>query len=118
LIDDGIYHQGRFLEFFFTQQAIALGLIEDRHIISKADAKLAYSFLDKIFQLDASYHFRLHVDPVMYPDYYVKIRYPVDLSTIRDRVQEYETLDAFEKDFNLLISNCNIFNAKGSPGLF
>jgi hypothetical protein len=117
LVDDGIYHQGKVLENYFTLQAVDLGLLESQILLSDPDAKLANSFLDKIIKMSEAVPFLYPVDRVMYPDYYVKIKSPVDISTIRDRIQEYESLDDFEKDFKLLISNCFVYNAKGSVGL-
>jgi hypothetical protein len=86
-------------------------------LLSEANAKLVNSFLDKISAFDYAAPFLYPVDPVMYPSYYEKIKKPVDLSTIRERLYEYADLDAFERDFCLLISNCNTFNAKGSMGM-
>ena len=48
------------------------------------------------------------------PEYYEKISYPMDLSTIRDKIKNYEyrTAEAFVKDFDLLKSNAIKFNGK------
>ncbi|KAJ3174070.1 hypothetical protein HDU88_000037 [Geranomyces variabilis] len=58
------------------------------------------------------------VDPVMFPNYHVKIRKPMDLSTMerRARAGEYATLREFENDFRLMIANCFAYNPKTSFG--
>ena len=47
-----------------------------------------------------------------YPDYLEKIKYPIDLIKIIDRVDkgEYETLDKFNDDIQLMINNCLTYN--------
>ena len=51
-----------------------------------------------------------------WPQYYEKISNPIDLSTIRDKIQKYEyrTADAFLKDFELMKSNAIKFNGVGA----
>ncbi len=51
-----------------------------------------------------------------WPQYYEKISNPIDLATIRDRIQKYEyrTADAFLKDFDLMKSNAIKFNGAGA----
>ncbi|EGF82398.1 hypothetical protein BATDEDRAFT_86202 [Batrachochytrium dendrobatidis JAM81] len=58
------------------------------------------------------------VDATMYPDYYEKIEFPIDLHTIRERVQnsEYGSFQDFEKDIHQLFTNCFIYNKKGTMG--
>jgi len=48
------------------------------------------------------------------PTYYELISNPMDLSTIRDKIQRYEyrTAEAFVKDFELMKSNAIKFNGK------
>ncbi|KAI3370968.1 hypothetical protein L3Q82_023618, partial [Scortum barcoo] len=48
------------------------------------------------------------------PDYLDHIKNPMDFSTMRKRIDahEYRSLDGFEDDFNLIISNCMSYNAK------
>ncbi|XP_056907461.1 bromodomain-containing protein 1-like isoform X1 [Takifugu flavidus] len=48
------------------------------------------------------------------PDYLEHIKNPMDFSTMRRRIDkhQYRSLDEFEEDFNLIISNCLMYNAK------
>ncbi len=48
------------------------------------------------------------------PDYMDHILHPMDLSTMRKRIdaQGYKNLDEFEADFNLIIENCMKYNGK------
>lgn len=85
-------------------------------MLSASEIKLVNSFLDKLVKLKEAAPFLYPVDRVMYPDYYEKIKIPMDISTIRERINEYVSLDDFEKDFKLLVSNCFSYNAKGSVG--
>lgn len=46
------------------------------------------------------------------PDYHEFISNPMDFSTMRQKLEDYEYLnfDMFEDDFNLMIQNCMSFN--------
>ena len=48
------------------------------------------------------------------PDYYDVIKHPMDLSTMKKKVEEnvYSTLNDFEKDFYLVWHNATIYNHK------
>ncbi|ORX50347.1 Bromodomain-domain-containing protein [Piromyces finnis] len=54
------------------------------------------------------------VDPIALgvPDYYTVITNPMDLSTLRKKLEngEYESADQFETDCRLIFSNCYIYN--------
>jgi len=54
------------------------------------------------------------VDPIALgvPDYYTIITNPMDLSTLRKKLEsgEYENADQFETDCRLIFSNCYIYN--------
>ena len=47
-----------------------------------------------------------------YPDYPFKIKHPIDLLKISDKVDknDYETLEQFDDDINLMINNCLTYN--------
>jgi len=64
----------------------------------------------------ASGPFHKPVNRRQWPQYYEKISNPIDLATIRDKVQKYEyrTADAFLKDFELMKSNAIKFNGPGA----
>ncbi|XP_029159806.1 bromodomain-containing protein 3-like [Nylanderia fulva] len=50
------------------------------------------------------------------PDYFEKIEHPMDLSTIKKKLdsEEYSTPDDFERDMKLMFDNCYTYNSKGS----
>lgn len=56
------------------------------------------------------------VDEVEVPTYRDVISHPMDLSTMRDKVDSmrYETFNDLIADFNLMVDNCLLFNAKNS----
>ncbi|XP_043674044.1 peregrin [Vespula pensylvanica] len=48
------------------------------------------------------------------PDYLDIVSHPMDLSTMQNKIekQEYDTIGAFETDFNLMVNNCLAYNRK------
>lgn len=64
-------------------------------------------------------HAYVFPDPVKLciPDYLKIIKRPMDLSTIRQKLDrgDYKTAAAFAADFRLMLSNCFVFNPEGSP---
>lgn len=54
------------------------------------------------------------VDTSEVPDYLTLIKEPMDFSTMRTKVNnlEYASFAEFEKDFQLIVSNCMTYNAK------
>jgi len=59
------------------------------------------------------------VDPVILniPDYPSIIKKPMDLGTIEQKLNnlEYETVDDFANDMNLIFSNCYLYNGTEAP---
>ncbi|KAH8835385.1 Bromodomain-containing protein [Flagelloscypha sp. PMI_526] len=59
------------------------------------------------------------VDPVKLniPDYFKFVKKPMDLSTMRKKLDDHQYPNAkkFEDDFRLMIKNCFIFNPPGTP---
>ncbi|KAM8702997.1 hypothetical protein ACLKA7_005354 [Drosophila subpalustris] len=76
------------------------------------------SALGIIWKSRLSYYFRYPVDAVRLgiPDYHKVIRYPMDLATIRQRLQNnyYWQADEAMDDFELIIDNCLEFNEEGT----
>lgn len=50
----------------------------------------------------------------LFPEYYEIIKNPVDLSTIKDQLSKYETVEDCLSDVRLIWENCRLFNAEGS----
>nr|XP_020650911.1 bromodomain and PHD finger-containing protein 3 isoform X6 [Pogona vitticeps] len=60
---------------------------------------------------------QIFADPVNLnevPDYLEFISKPMDFSTMRQKLEshQYQTLDEFEEDFNLILTNCMRYNSK------
>ncbi|KAJ9585373.1 hypothetical protein L9F63_002833, partial [Diploptera punctata] len=70
--------------------------------------------LDLIQSKDTGDIFSEPVDLSEVPDYSDVVTQPMDLSTMRTKVDnfQYPNLDAFEKDFNLMINNCMAYNSR------
>uniref|UniRef100_M4BW77 ATPase n=1 Tax=Hyaloperonospora arabidopsidis (strain Emoy2) TaxID=559515 RepID=M4BW77_HYAAE len=60
--------------------------------------------------------FFVPVDPVAVPNYYLIVKRPMDLSTIRDKLndEEYTCFEQFMDDIQLIVRNANVFNPKRS----
>ena len=50
----------------------------------------------------------------MFPEYYEIIKNPRDLSTIKDQLNKYDTVEECLADLRLVWSNCRLFNSEGS----
>ncbi|XP_030405103.1 bromodomain-containing protein 1 isoform X2 [Gopherus evgoodei] len=75
---------------------------------------LLRSVLDQLQEKDSARIFTQPVNLKEVPDYLDHIKHPMDLSTMRKRLdsQGYKNLNEFEEDFNLIIDNCMKYNAK------
>ncbi|KAJ1561461.1 hypothetical protein HK096_004634, partial [Nowakowskiella sp. JEL0078] len=80
------------------------------------NSKHCERILEILFALQASESFKAPVDPVQVPLYRTIIKHPMDLKTIKTKLEADKYLDhnEFEADIRLVISNCNTFNIKGS----
>lgn len=60
----------------------------------------------------AAWPFLKPVDEIEVPSYYQVISHPMDLATIEAKLEgdQYASLPEFIADFNLIISNCRLFN--------
>ena len=54
------------------------------------------------------------VDLEEVPDYMDVVKEPMDLSTMRHKIENfrYQSVDDLQKDFNLMIANCLAYNSK------
>lgn len=63
--------------------------------------------------------FKQPVDPIALgiPDYTEKIKHPMDLSTIKDKLEnkQYESNEDFYNDMKLMFNNCYLYNGEDSP---
>ncbi|KAJ1627950.1 Bromodomain-containing protein, partial [Pavlovales sp. CCMP2436] len=63
-----------------------------------------------------SYYFREVVDPLMLPNYFTVVTQPMDLGTVKQRLEggEYDRLDEFEEDVLQVWKNCKLYNEPSS----
>ncbi len=76
-----------------------------------------HNMLHKVSQEDHATEFRSAVDFIVHPQYSCSIPVPMDLSRIQRRLANgfYRSLDAFEGDCRLILTNCFAYNQNGSP---
>ncbi|GAA6227660.1 bromodomain-containing protein 1-like isoform X1 [Lates japonicus] len=108
---------------------LLLELIRKREKLKREEMKLQQSVLEVqlppfnillravLSQLQEKDQYSIFAQPVSakeVPDYLDHIRNPMDFSTMRKRIDThgYRSLEEFESDFNLIISNCMTYNAK------
>lgn len=70
--------------------------------------------LQQLITKDTGQIFIEPVDQNEVPDYGDVVKHPMDLQTMEFKIKncEYNSLEAFESDFNLMISNCLAYNSK------
>lgn len=73
-----------------------------------------HSILQQLVAKDTGQIFIEPVDQNEVPDYGDIVKHPMDLQTMEFKIKnfEYNNLEAFENDFNLMISNCLAYNSK------
>nr|CAH8847694.1 unnamed protein product [Trichobilharzia regenti] len=73
-------------------------------------------FIDQLQTLDINEFFCEPVQPSVAPDYALIIKKPMDFSTMRKKIEnfEYSTLEALLSDFNLMLDNCFEYNLESS----
>lgn len=84
------------------------------------DKQLRYckEVLNRIRRSKYSTPFKEPVDPVKLgcPDYFTIVKHPMDISTIKAKLDkgEYECAEDFRTDFKLMIANCYLYNPEGT----
>ncbi|KAF9027355.1 hypothetical protein BGZ52_003858 [Haplosporangium bisporale] len=75
---------------------------------------VCHKLLDQFIKKDMYVLFTQPVDPKLVPDYATVIKNPMDLSTMRAKVERnfYPTIDEFLSDFQLVCDNARLYNAK------
>ncbi|VVC39680.1 Hypothetical protein CINCED_3A021242 [Cinara cedri] len=73
-----------------------------------------HTVLQQLISKDTGQIFIEPVDQNEVPDYGDIVKHPMDLQTMESKIKkfEYDSLEAFETDFNLMISNCLAYNSK------
>lgn len=74
------------------------------------------AIVNKLVKYDTLEIFLQPVDPVEVPDYLTHIKNPMDLSTMKKKIDEekYSSIEDLEADFQLMINNCFLFNEDDS----
>lgn len=75
---------------------------------------LLRSTLDQLLEKDTAKIFAEPVDIKEVPDYLEFVSHPMDFSTMRFKLEShaYRSVAELEADFNLMVSNCLLYNAK------
>ena len=83
----------------------------------KAELKEAKKVLKDLMGRQVAWPFNKPVDVTKIPQYYEVISHPMDLGTIRKKLEggEYEDLVAFTSDLRLVWQNCYTFNRDDPP---
>lgn len=73
-----------------------------------------HSVLQQLIAKDTGQIFIEPVDQNEVPDYGDIVKCPMDLLTMELKIKnsEYNSLEVFENDFNLMVSNCLAYNSK------
>lgn len=75
---------------------------------------LLRSTLDQLQEKDTAQIFAQPVDIKEVPDYLEFVSHPIDFSTMRSKLEShsYRSVADLEADFNLMVSNCLLYNSK------
>ena len=81
------------------------------------DTKFLLNVLNRVKRNANAGPFLQPVDPVALaiPDYPEKIKHPMDLSTIKNKIDTYNSNDEFLADMKLMFDNCYLYNGEESP---
>jgi len=81
--------------------------------------KAAKRLINHLWRCNATTIFHKPVDPdrLGIPDYFEIVKEPIDLGTIKQRLNHnyYATIAEFVKDIELCFDNCLLFNGEDSP---
>ncbi|KAJ2810582.1 hypothetical protein GGI24_006987, partial [Coemansia furcata] len=87
--------------------------------IDGATRKLLHRVLRKLSRHADAFPFMRPVDVILdgCPTYYDVIKQPMDLGTVKRKLEggEYATAEQFEADVRLMLANCYAFNPPGTP---
>lgn len=77
------------------------------------------SLLKSLLDLSISRPFREPVDTSLYPDYLLVITSPIDLKTIRKKLNEggYEQFEEVKRDVTLMFANCKLYTPDPQAGI-
>jgi hypothetical protein len=87
---------------------------------AKTWVPLAVDLLDEMIRLPFSEPFRAPVDVELYPDYVEYVECPMDLSTVKRKLQngQYDSPTEFCEDIRLIFSNSRLYNRAPKSQIF
>ncbi|KAK4514480.1 erg10, acetyl-CoA C-acetyltransferase [Mucor velutinosus] len=102
------------LEAFFNQIWSAEFALPNA--LKGEELKLAQKVINKLTLHDQAALFNVPVDLESLPDYALKIKQPMDLRTIWEKLEsgKYTSLKAVDQDVRLVFKNCFTYNAPGT----
>ncbi|CAL8120037.1 unnamed protein product [Orchesella dallaii] len=85
-------------------------------LITDTLVMIANEVLPSLLELGDAKFFMKPVDPASFPDYYDIVKYPMDLGTIRARLENlyYLRAEQFENDLQLIGLNAMLYHVQGS----
>ncbi|XP_042204768.1 peregrin-like isoform X4 [Homarus americanus] len=97
-----------------TKREFVKAKAEEKKVQLAPFVHLLLQTIDLIQEKDQQMIFAEPVDLVEVHDYLDVVKHPMDLSTMRQKAQthQYRDVDQFANDFELMIDNCLIYNAK------
>ncbi|OQR90451.1 ATPase [Thraustotheca clavata] len=103
-------------ELLVVDEALTLRHEQDAHHLRELRIFLSM-VIDYCMTQKKNAPFLYPVDPDEVPTYYTVIKRPMDLSFMREKINdgEYDTYEAFLKDIQLIVRNANEFNPRGCP---
>ena len=109
------------MELIRKRERIKRDLIRISHLstiyeINPLNGVFLQKILDSLKEIDKNKIFHEPVDAIEVAGYYETIKNPMDYSKMQVKLNrvEYSSFAQFESDFNLIISNCLLFNKKNS----
>ncbi|CAO3672922.1 unnamed protein product [Rhizopus stolonifer] len=85
--------------------------------MSGHDRRLCTETLNKLKGHPCAFAFLQPVDPVLLgiPDYFDVIKHPMDLSTVKAKLNSYNSKEEFISDLKLMFENCYTYNNQTDP---
>lgn len=104
---------------FSPPQALPEDESQEGQEYSKIDSqsdliKVLKSIVTKASKLPYAEPFLYPVDSRVFPEYYEMITNPMDLSTLKEKIPTFESIDTFLNTVTLISGNCVKFNSPGS----
>ena len=112
-------HYIDFITYLPLQDLSAPHSVARKPLMTREQRKYCSAIIKQLKRHRDAPAFLYPVDPVLLkiPDYPDVIKHPMDLSTVENKLNnvEYETVDDFVADINLIFSNCYLYNGRELP---